>query len=32
MERNPNNPYIVYNDLPKLARLKERFPDLVKHR
>jgi peptide-methionine (S)-S-oxide reductase len=32
MERNPNNPYIVYNDLPKLARLKERFPELVKHR
>jgi peptide-methionine (S)-S-oxide reductase len=25
LERNPNNPYIVYNDLPKLARLKNDF-------
>jgi peptide-methionine (S)-S-oxide reductase len=32
LERNPRNPYIVYNDLPKLSRLKERFPDLVKRR
>lgn len=32
LDRNPNNPYIVYNDLPKLARLKERFPDLLKRR
>jgi peptide-methionine (S)-S-oxide reductase len=25
---NPTYPYIVYNDLPKLANLKTRFPDL----
>jgi peptide-methionine (S)-S-oxide reductase len=25
---HPNEPYIVYNDLPKLAQLKEQFPDL----
>ncbi|MBS0325121.1 MAG: peptide-methionine (S)-S-oxide reductase MsrA [Proteobacteria bacterium] len=27
LERHPDNPYIVYNDLPKLARLKQDFPD-----
>jgi peptide-methionine (S)-S-oxide reductase len=27
---NPGNPYIVYNDLPKLDRLKKQFPDLYK--
>ncbi|HLJ91303.1 MAG TPA: peptide-methionine (S)-S-oxide reductase MsrA [Candidatus Angelobacter sp.] len=25
---HPNNPYIVYNDLPKLDRLREQFPDM----
>ena len=25
---NPTYPYIVYNDLPKLANLKTQFPDL----
>jgi peptide-methionine (S)-S-oxide reductase len=25
---NPRNPYIVYNDLPKVAALKQTFPDL----
>lgn len=30
--RNPNYPYIVYNDLPKLEHLRERFPELVKGR
>jgi peptide-methionine (S)-S-oxide reductase len=25
---HPDNPYIVYNDLPKLANLKKQFPDL----
>jgi peptide-methionine (S)-S-oxide reductase len=25
---HPNNPYIVYNDAPKVARLREQFPDL----
>jgi peptide-methionine (S)-S-oxide reductase len=29
---NPNNPYIVYNDLPKLRQLQRQYPDLVKHR
>src|SRR5689334_8226496 len=27
---NPRHPYVVYNDLPKLAELKKRFPELVK--
>jgi peptide-methionine (S)-S-oxide reductase len=26
---NPGNPYVVYNDLPKLAELNKRYPDLV---
>lgn len=26
LERHPDNPYIVYNDLPKLAKLKQDFP------
>ena len=24
---NPNDPYIVYHDLPKVARLQQRFPE-----
>ena len=28
MKKNPNQPYIVYHDRPKVAALKERFPDL----
>lgn len=28
LERHPDNPYIVYNDLPKLSQLKKRFPEL----
>jgi peptide-methionine (S)-S-oxide reductase len=28
--RHPNQPYIVFNDRPKLARLKQQFPALVK--
>jgi len=28
--RNPDNPYVVYEDLPKLARLRQQFPDLLK--
>jgi peptide-methionine (S)-S-oxide reductase len=27
---NPQNPYIVVNDLPKLQRLRQEFPDLIK--
>jgi peptide-methionine (S)-S-oxide reductase len=27
---NPNQPYIVYNDMPKLANLRKEFPELVK--
>lgn len=27
---HPDNPYIVYNDLPKLQHLKQEFPDLYK--
>jgi len=30
LENNPDQPYIVYNDLPKLAHLKKQYPDLVK--
>jgi len=30
IERNPNYPYVVYNDLPKLEQLKKKYPDLVK--
>lgn len=28
--RNPDNPYVVVNDKPKLANLRARFPDLVR--
>src|SRR5437899_11132957 len=28
LRNNPNNPYIVYNDLPKLENLKKVFPNL----
>jgi peptide-methionine (S)-S-oxide reductase len=28
---NPDNPYVVINDKPKLAHLRERFPGLLKH-
>ncbi|MBV9646909.1 MAG: peptide-methionine (S)-S-oxide reductase MsrA [Candidatus Eremiobacteraeota bacterium] len=31
-DKNPENPYIVENDLPKVQRLRERFPDLLKAR
>jgi peptide-methionine (S)-S-oxide reductase len=31
LDRHPNYPYIVYNDLPKLKRLEQEFPQLVKH-
>ena len=30
MQRNPNYPYIVYNDAPKVKHLYKEFPDLVK--
>ena len=32
IQRNPDNAYVVYNDLPKLSQLKTRFPELVKGR
>jgi peptide-methionine (S)-S-oxide reductase len=32
VERNPDYPYVVYNDLPKLAALRQKFPDMLKHR
>jgi len=28
--RNPNDPYVVYNDLPKLKRLQKQYPDMVR--
>jgi peptide-methionine (S)-S-oxide reductase len=28
MKHNPDDPYIVYNDKPKVVALKEKFPDL----
>jgi peptide-methionine (S)-S-oxide reductase len=30
--RNPNEPYVQYNDVPKLARLEKEFPQLIKRR
>ena len=30
LARNPDNPYIVENDLPKIDRLRKEFPDLYK--
>lgn len=30
LDNHPNDPYIVYNDLPKLERLKQQFPELCK--
>jgi len=30
LQHNPNNPYIVYNDLPKLQNLKKDFPGLYR--
>lgn len=30
MRRNPNQPYIVYHDRPKIAALKQQFPQLLK--
>jgi peptide-methionine (S)-S-oxide reductase len=30
MENNPNHPYIVYNDAPKLAALKKQLPELCR--
>jgi len=30
IERNPDYPYVVYNDLPKLRQLKAQFPALLK--
>src|SRR5471030_314477 len=32
IQRNPDNAYVIYNDLPKLSQLKKRFPKLVKGR
>ena len=30
LARHPDQPYIVYNDLPKLSQLKERLPELYR--
>lgn len=30
LQRNPDYPYIVYNDLPKLEQLKKQFPELAR--
>ena len=32
LERNPDNPYIVYNDLPKIERLRAQYPELLASR
>jgi len=32
LQRNPNYPYIVYNDLPKIRELEKQFPELVAKR
>jgi peptide-methionine (S)-S-oxide reductase len=30
LKNNPNDPYIMYNDLPKLDNLKKAFPSLYR--
>jgi peptide-methionine (S)-S-oxide reductase len=30
LDHNPNNPYIMYNDLPKLEQLKKQYPQMCK--
>jgi peptide-methionine (S)-S-oxide reductase len=30
-DHNPSNPYILYNDVPKVKHLEEEFPQLLKH-
>jgi len=32
LDRNPNNPYIVYNDVPKVKQLQKQFPELCARR
>ncbi|HEY6390049.1 MAG TPA: peptide-methionine (S)-S-oxide reductase MsrA [Bryobacteraceae bacterium] len=32
LDHHPNEPYIVYNDLPKVKHLQQQFPELLKHR
>ncbi len=32
LDRNPNNPYIVYNDIPKVKNLQKEFPELCARR
>jgi len=32
LEKNPDHPYIVYNDLPKIAALKRQFPGLYREK
>ncbi len=32
LDQNPNNPYIVYNDMPKLVALKKEFPQLCRRK
>jgi peptide-methionine (S)-S-oxide reductase len=32
LARNPNHPYIVYHDVPKLRHLEQAFPELLKSR
>ncbi len=30
IDHHPNDPYVVYNDLPKIKHLQQQFPDLLK--
>jgi peptide-methionine (S)-S-oxide reductase len=32
LDRNPNNPYIVYNDVPKVKNLQKQYPELCARR
>jgi peptide-methionine (S)-S-oxide reductase len=32
LEKNPDHPYIVFNDLPKIAALKRQFPELYREK
>jgi len=30
IQHHPDNPYVIYNDLPKLGQLRKKFPDVLK--
>ena len=32
IQHHPDNPYVIYNDVPKLGQLRKKFPELLKGR